>query len=385
MPDNIQLLSAARVNTVMSSLQDQRGIPQRLRFLSRTPVVPATEGEIMARFMGQILIADLIADGQRAGIYSGGKMYLESFGVPNLKLGQALNQEQLNQLNALASGIDIQDNLFPTTEARILDNLRTGVQFRMEFLLVAAMLGSLSSYDRLGIKLSNVNFGMPSDLQITPTNEWTDTGSATPVADILVAKRLGQIKYGIVYDRLTIGLAGFNAMIATTEFQNKSRTYLAPNVSFTNLNAADTEFQKNLATNVLGLKEIELYDDRYWQEQTDGSLRSFPFWPINKAMLSSTSMDNDASVLDFANGVVTEAIVSNVGGSKIQGQLPANARGPVAYTTAEDNPPSISYWGVGRGFPRRHYQQATAVLTIAPETGAGSIDETIDFEEIAFS
>lgn len=382
--DGLQLLGAVRVNKIMRSLQDKRGIPQRLSFLARTPVVPASEGEIMARFMGQVLIADLIADGQRAGIYSAGKLFLETTKAPNLKVGAALNQEQLNQMDAYLSGVQVEDELFPMSESRILDNLGIGVMQRQEALLVAAKIGGFS-YDRLGIKMENVSFGMPFDLKITPTNEWSDATNATPVTDILTAKRVGQVKYGIVYDRIVMTLSAFNAMIATTEFQNKSRTYLAPNVSFTNLNAADTEFQRNLATNVLGVKEIEIKDDRYWTENTDGSLISAPFLPNNKVILESTMSDNDASVLDFANGVVTESIVSRVGGSRINGQLPPNSRGPVGYTTAEDNPPSITYWGVSRGFPRRHYQQATACLTIAPARGTGSIDETIDYEEIAFA
>lgn len=382
--DGLTLLGAVRVNKLMRSLQDKRGIPQTLSFLARTPVIPASDGEIMARFMGQVLIADLIADGQRAGVYSAGKMFLETTTAPNLKVGTALNQEQLNQMNAYLGNIQIEDDLFPMNESRIIDNLRLGVSQRMEALIVAAKVGTLS-YDRLGIKMSGVGFGMPSDLQITPSNEWTDSSNATPVSDVMVAKRIGQTKYGIVYDRMVLTLSAFNAMIATTEFQNKARTYLAPNVSFTNLNAADTDFQRNLATNVLGLREIEIKDDRYWTENTDGSIESAPFLPNNKVILESSQSDNDASVLDFANGVVTESIVSNLPGSKINGQLPRNARGPVGYTTCEDNPPSVTYWGVGRGFPRRHYQQATACLTIAPARGTGSIEETIDFEEIAFA
>ena len=382
--DPKQLLSAVRVSKLMSALRDKRGTPQNLRFLSRTPVVPAAEGEIMARFLGQVLIADLIADGQRAGVYSAGKLYLETTKAPNLKIGTALEQDQLNMFLSALEGVQVMDDLFPATESRIVDNLRLGVEQRMEALLVAARVGVLS-YDRLGIKMSGVGFGMPSDLQITPSNEWTDPTNATPVTDIMTAKRIGQVKYGIVYDRVVMTLSAFNAMIATTEFQNKSRTYLAPNVSFTNLNAADTEFQRNLAQNVLGVKQIEIYDARYWYEETDGAVKSAPFLPNNKVILESSQSDNDASVIDFANGVVTEAIISRMPGSKIQGQLPANARGPVGYQTAEDNPPSVTYWGVGRGFPRRHLMQATACLTIAPARGTGAIDETIDFAEIAFS
>lgn len=381
--DPRELLSAVRVTKLMRSLQDLRGVPQNLKFLSRTPVVPASEGEIMAQFQGQILIADLIADGQRAGVYSAGKMALIGNKVPNLKIGAALNQDQLNQFMSALAGVQVLDNLFPTTEARIVDNLRTGVAHRMEMLLTAARIGDLS-YDRLGIKLDGVGFGMPADLKIEIADEWTDPVNATPVSDILYAKRLGKIKYGIDYDRIVMTLAGFNAMVATTEFQNKTRTYLAPNVSFVNLNIADTAAMQGLATNVLGVREIELNDSRFWQEKTDGSLFSEPFQPSNKVILESSLNDNDASAIDFANAVVTEALVSNMPGSPIQGQLPMNARGPVGYQVAEHNPPSATYFGVGRGFPRRHLRQLTACLTIAPDSGTGSIEETIDFAEIPF-
>jgi hypothetical protein len=382
--DPRELLSAVRVTKLMRSLQDLRGIPGKLVNLRRTPVIPAAESEIMAQFQGQILIADLIADGQRAGVYSAGKMALIGNKVPNLKIGAALNQDQLNQLMTAIAGVEVADNLFPTTESRIVDNLRMGVSYRMEALIVAAKIGDYS-YDRLGIKLEGVNFGMPADLKITIADEWTDSANAKPVSDIMLAKRIGSVKYGIVYDRIVMTLSAFNAMIATTEFQNKSRTYLAPNVSFTNLNGADTEFQRNLATNVLGVREIEINDARFWQEGLNGSLSSAPFVPNNKVILESSQNDNDASALDFANGVVTEALISNMPGSKIRGQLPLNARGPVGYQTAEDNPPSATYWGVGRGFPRRHLRQLTACLTVAPDSGTGSIEETIDFAEIPFS
>lgn len=375
-----ELLSAVRVTKLMRSLQDLRGTPRKLTHLNRTPVVPAAEGEIMAQFQGQILIADLIADGQRAGVYSAGKLALIGNKVPNLKIGAALNQDQLNQLMQKLAGFEVMDDLFPTTEARIVDNLRMGVAYRMEALIVAAKIGDYS-YDRLGIQLEGVDFGMPSDLKIEISNEWTDVNS-TPVADIKLTKRIGQVKYDIVYDRMVMTLSAFNAMIATTEFQNKMKPFIRQDLGGANFDGADTEFQRNLATNVMGLREIEINDARFWQESPAGGLSSSPFQPNNKVILESSQNDNDASALDFANGVVTEAIISNTPGSPIQGQLPLNARGPVGYQTSEHNPPSTTYWGVGRGFPRRHLRQLTACLTIAPASGTGSIDETIDFEEI---
>jgi hypothetical protein len=284
-------------------------------------------------------------------------------------------------LSAL-NGVQVNDDLFPATESRIVDNLRRGVEYRMEAIIIAAKMGGFS-YDRLGIKMENVSFGMPADLKITPAKEWTDP-TATPVSDVSIAKRVGQIKYGIEYDRMKIDLSAFNAAIATTEFQNKARLFMAPNVSFINLDVANQEAMKNLAQNVFGMT-IEITGQRYWTENPDATLSSAPFQPSNKVILESSQSDGDASVIDFANGVVTEALISNMPSSPIQGQLPLNARGPVGYQTTEHNPPSASYWGVGRGFARRHVMQATACLTIAPDSGAGSLVETIDFAEIPFA
>jgi len=65
-------------------------------------------------------------------------------------------------------------------------------------------------------------------------------------------------------------------MIATTEFQNKARMYLAPNVSFVNLPQSDLTGMTNLAQNVLGMT-IELYDSRAWTQAADGTLSSTPY------------------------------------------------------------------------------------------------------------
>jgi len=41
-----------------------RLLPADLKFLARTPIIPAEDSEIMGRFTGYVTIADIIADDQ---------------------------------------------------------------------------------------------------------------------------------------------------------------------------------------------------------------------------------------------------------------------------------------------------------------------------------
>lgn len=373
MPVAWQLLTAARLTGIMQSLQDARQVPQDLVWLARTPIVPAADGDIMARFTGWVTIADLVADDQQAVTYQNSKLSFETNNVPNIKHGQALNQSMLNQLQSLMErGGGLNDGgLFTDYENRVIDGLLLGVRQRQEALIVAMLLDGLS-YDRLGIKMSNVTWGMPSDLKVTPAVSWDNAGTATPVADIWALRRLGRIRYGIDFNRITLSTQAFMYMIATTEFQNKARMYLAPNVSFVNVNTADLAAMQNLAATVLGMT-VELYDARYWTQSQAGTLTSAPYLPIAKVILTSTADDNDASAYDFANGITTESIVANLADSPI-GNFGGPQRGPVAYATLANeqlNPPGIVYWGVARGFPRKHRLQSSAVLTV------GNFSDTI--------
>lgn len=384
MAPNLQILQAVRVNAIMRALQDTRELPGDLVALSRTPIVPASDGEIMARFTGRVLIADLVADDQKAAVYSAGKFTLETSGAPNLKHGQMLTQEQLKQLEAISS-TNVQDDtgFFTDTENSIVDALLLGVRQRMEAICVARWIDGFS-YNRLGIRMENVTWGMPADLKVTLEVPITDHANCKIVTYILNLIRLAQVRYGIRYDRLTMSLAAFNEMIACDEFATKARMYLAPNVSFVNLNTQNTEDMKTLAQRVLGLAEIELYDSRYWSEDESGAIVSEPFLPINKFVFSARANDNSRQVADFANGIPTEVTVANLlgaGAGGMIGTLPRNTRGPISYVTGELNPPQVTYWGVGRGWSRKHMLQETAVMTVAPAVGDDAIEETIPVGE----
>jgi hypothetical protein len=258
--------------------------------------------------------------------------------------------------------------LFSDYENRMIDGLLLGVRQRMEALLVAMACDGLS-YNRLGIVMTNVTWGMPADLKVTPGTTWDTAGSATPVADIWAVRRTARVRYGQEYNRITMSTQAFMYMIATTEFQNKARVFLAPNVSYTNLTLADLTAQQNIAGNILGLT-IELYDARYWTQNPDGTLSGTPFLPITKVVLSNTADDNDPTAADFANGVTTESIVSGLAPSEMVGGMGGPTRGPISYATvpSDMNPPQITYWAVARGFPRKQRIQSTAVLTVGTFT-----------------
>lgn len=364
MTPTLQLLGATRLTKIMRTLVDVRERAQNLLFLRRTPVVSAEDSEIMAKFTGYVTIADMIADDQRAVTYQNAKLSFESTNIPNLKHGSAMTQAMLNQLQALRAGGVADMGLFSSYENRVIDDLRLGVEHRIEALLVAMAVDSLT-YDRFGIKMTNVSFGMPSDLKVTPSTGWDTAGSATPVADIQALELIASVRYGQVYNRLTMSTQAFRYMVATTEFQNKAKVFLQSGITFTNLSVDDLATMRGLAERTLG-KQIELYDARYWTQGSNGALTSAPFLPITKVVLSNSNDDNNPQVRDFANGVVTESIVAGLVDSSVVGQFSGPMRGPVSYATAPGdlNPPQITYWGVARGFPRKHVRTETAVLTV---------------------
>jgi len=384
MAPNLQILQAVRVNAIMRALQDTRELPGDLIALRRTPVVPAADGEIMARFTGRVLIADLVADDQKAAVYSAGKFTLERSGAPNLKLGQMLTQEQLKMLEQVANGVEDETGYFNDTENYIVDALLLGVRQRMEAIRVASWIGGFS-YNRLGIKMENVTWGKPADLKVTLEVPITDYENCKIVTYITNLMERAQVRYGITYDRLTLPRAAFRQVIRCKEFQDMARQYLAPNVSFVNLNTSDIRTMRTLAENVFGLEEIEFYDSRHWGQTEGGLLVSERYFPINRAVLSARANDNSRAVADFANGVPTEVTIANLGtGTGMIGTLPRNTRGPIAYVTAEHNPPQVTYWGAGRGWVRVHMPQETAAITLAPAAGEDAIEETVEVGEPEF-
>jgi len=372
-----QLLQVLRVNRIMQALQDIRDEPGKLVFLNRTPVVPAVDEEIMARFIGRVLVADLVADDAQALTYNSGKFTFETTEVPNLKLGINMTQSMINQWWAIANGVPTTNlGIFTNFQQGQIERLNLGVRQRMEALLVAMACDGFS-YNRLGIQMTGVTWGMPAVLKIAVATGW-DLLSAVPVSDILLAKRTAKVMFGEDYNRATMSTAAFNYMTLTTDFQNRARYYLPAGLSAAQLPSQATEEILPVALKVLGLLDIELYDDRYWSQGSDGSLVSAPYLPITKVILDDRRDDMDPTVKDFANGVVTESIVASMGPTSTVGTFSGPARGPLGYATIKPdlNPPGVTHWGVARGFPRKHRLQQNACLTVGTFTDPIPVGES---------
>lgn len=369
----LDFLSPVRVRRVMQGVYDPRLMPQPLIWDKRIPTVPAANNEIMGRFEGFPMIADLIALDAQAVVYSFGKFQFYTTKAPKLKLGIGINETMLEIIDRLNQNAATQDDigLFRNWEQRMISTVRYGVDIRREALLISMLFDGLS-YNRMGIIISGATWGMFSDLKVTVGTSW-DQATATPVADMLLVKLTAQIRYGFNYDRVTMSTTAFRNMTNTTEFQNKARMYLAPNVSFTNLNISDINAFRTLAQNVLNMT-IELDDRRTWSQGTDGPVVSSPLWPTAGVVLSDSRMDGNSMNWDFANGRLMEKVVSDAVGN---GVVPAviDAYGPTVYPSAANstlNPPGLSYWCAQYGFPRKHNRQANAALTVGTFTDSVS-------------
>lgn len=383
-PAQIGFFGAARITGVMRGLTDPRLLPIPLRWNSRVPDVPATDEEVSAKYVGTLLIADLIADDAKAVTYSQGRFQFQTVQVPNIKMGIAMNQAMINALARIQAmgGVENDDTGFFTDRYnQNIADAKFGVELRKEVFKLGMLLDGFS-YDRLGIKMSGATFGMYSDLKVTPGTGWQTAATATPLSDLQNVRSIAQQRYGINLDRASMSTPALRAMVATTEFQTQVK-----NVYLTNLLGGPAPVAplqgdpmlKRLGELVIsGTGEaftIEIDDRRYWSQDNTGATTSNRVHPINKVLLTSAANDGNGNAYDFANCVVSESIVANrLGTAVIGGNLPVG-RGPIGYATPADanlNPPGIVTWAVARGAPRKHQNAASSVLTV------GAISETFD-------
>lgn len=359
------ILGSQRIARAYQQLRDIRVSPTELPLLSKAQIVPAMDEEIMAKITGQVVIADIVADDAEATVKQPNAVRLSSTKIPNIKLGRVYGQRRLEIIQRVLAGNGSAFDLTSIDQfmRSDLEALQLGTRQRKEQLLVAMACDELN-YDRGGIKMTNMTWGMPSDLKVTPAIAW-DTANkttSTPITDILAVTRTAREKYGISYDRIMMSSTALDRIAETTEFANKSKLFLASGLDGSLL-AGNVEGITNLLGRILGLV-VEISDSQFINEAADGSRTYERFLPVNYILLYRDSAWRDGS-MDFANGIVTESLVGSIAGGTIPGGLTTPSYGPVGYVTAPPdlNPPSLTQWSVARGFPRKHFEAATARIT----------------------
>lgn len=363
------------IETAMATLERERP----LYYLDRLNLVNATDDELFGRFTSRVFAADIIADGQKANVYEGGKVDLLISSLANFKVGLNLDQAQLNLLNRLSTIPRAQEeDAWLEWEMRFVETLLQGVRDSMNE-VAAAMMIDAYSYDRFGVKMTGATWGMPANLKVTVSPAWSlDAGATSNVANAKPIRDMQQLdlvdadNYGLgPFDRVTLSSTAFHRMVETDEFRTKAAAFTG--LYFALSTAAflteDREKMRQLAERVIG-KEIVIDNKTTRRQAADGTQSTTRALPVNKVLLDRKS--NGPREWDFGNGVVTESIVAEMlGGRQTLGRNPrmdvGGAYGPLGYYTLQSqnlNPPGINGWAVTRGFPRRHILECSAVLTV---------------------
>jgi hypothetical protein len=386
-----RFLDSNRINRVVRTLADELEAAgmRNLLALQRTPVVNADDDEIVGKFKGQFVAADVIADDQQAVVYNTvGQLETVTNSIPNIKMGSRIGQKMIDRLARLRRNLSTPNDIrfFTDWENTIAEQLIVGVRQRINALICAMWLDD-GDYDKYGLVMQNVSWGTPAGLKkvLTSTDRWSTDGGSTAnvggtniMGNILeMVNTTGPEGYAESYNRITMSSKAFRFLSATTEFSSWVGGDLRFNFqvassgnSGTGLDSqgrimpllADAGTARRLTANMLGI-EIEIYDGYFYSEGNAGKRATERYLPENVIIFSNSEDDNDNNAMDFANGIVTESIVSDLVG---QGGIGGEAFGPIAYYTGNTdlNPPDIRAWAVARGFPRKHRETATATITV---------------------
>lgn len=374
-PSELSYFGAARVTGIMNAQTDPRLSPIPLLWNQRVPDVPSWDEEITAKYRGSLLIADIVMDDAKAVVYTQGKFQFESYTIPNLKMGMAMNQAMLNALariRAMGGIMNDEVGVFDDRFMNMISAVKYGVELRKEVLKLAMLLDGFN-YSKLGVNAANVTWGMYTDLKVFDS-DWTNTGT-TGLSTITALRQLAKARYGISLNRGTMSTAALRALTKQTEYQNQVKLVSAMTILSGVGPAAplqtDSVLLKYAETVIAGAGEpftIEIDDRRYESADNTGTISQNRIHPLNKVLLTSSSNDGNGSAYDFANCPITEATVAGIMPNGITGMIPGQ-RGTVGYTTISDwnlNPPGINAWGVARGFPRKHQDQSSAVIDVGP-------------------
>jgi len=331
-----------------------------------SPDIPATDREILGEYNTAVRAAEIIADDAEAIVYRGGRIVPRSVAITNIKIGQHLTQEMIEQLDrlerTLGTGADAAELL--DWKRRTAGEIALGIRQTRNYMKCGMLRDSFVS-NRYGINL-NVTFGMPAAQKVTSAVGWDTHATATPVTDVLTTKRAAALK-GESLNRLTCSTAAFYHMVQCAEFIARIAGVVQYAVPAGAYSPQDPQMER-FAIQILGLKEIVLDDATMDREEKDGTVTTVRYLPLTDVLLTSTADDGNAQAWDFANGIVTESRLAARGSAS--DAIGGPQRGPYGFITQppELNPPQITFWGVQRGFPRKKRKTAGAVISTGSYT-----------------
>lgn len=359
---------------------DPRTVPGELFYLNRTPVLPATDRELMMRWRGTAVIADLIALDARSTVYRMLQAKTSQAEIPKIKFGTSLMESDVREVLTLGqaeldAGRPVPEfvrNLFRL----LIRQLVVGRRWRLESMLIGSILGGFS-YDRMGIKM-NGTFGKDSAVIATVSPAWTDAVNSKPLDNIRYFIDYMRIYKQTRINRMVLPSAAFDTMIATDQFKAESQSALLSLFNLTALPVTNRDEQIAALKRRTGLQEIVLYDSHYRWENDAGARFLQRLLPLNAVILDSTDNDNNENVRYIGNAGVTETAFAGVVGHREIGEggdmgLTGMRPGPYYYTSVPHDldPPQIQAKVVQHAWPILREPDNSVVMYI------GNIVETM--------
>jgi hypothetical protein len=382
-----QALAPARLTRmVQDMLVDPRTIDANLLWLNRTVVSQVTERELVARYFDWVRISPLIADNARSTGYKSGRIQTETTELANIKQHIDTDQTEINELSSLPP-VEGDPGFFANWMGRNAEKLLTGIRLQWNKMIVG-LLRDEYTWRKDGINVNRVSWGMPSDMKTTVSVLWTDHSNATPVDDILAYLLYQKTRYNRIFNRITMSVNIFREIIATTEFQNKAKFFLAPGLGFTNINALGLGAQQTMLENLLsgpggsgGPVTIEFDESRYDDNDDAGNWTSYRFQPIYEIFFTDTRDYNTTRSWDLGNTIPTESRLAGLVGGVVGGDIPSNTYGPISYAVVPPDldPPIMAQYGVARSFPRKGLLTGSGKMTVVARTYTDIIPVTQPF------
>jgi hypothetical protein len=356
-----ELFNSVRLNRIVQTLAMSLDIARPMVYLQRVPLVEADPTELVGRFTGRVIAADLIMDDQEAVVQEGEQISASGYDVPNIKLGYRMGQRDTARLASFRRrNVTAGADEFLDWENRVAATLVAGVRMRMNYLACAMMLDTFS-YNRLGVQATGT-WGKPSALKPSAYSDWAVAATGTPINDIRTLRRVAIDNYGVYYNRATMSTLALRYALATDEFKAAAVGAIGFAIDPAAVASLPDARQREVFSQ---LAEVEIVlDDAVYQEKANaGTYTSTRYLPAYKVILDTTDNDKNEEVWDFANTAVTESQMEAI---RNLIDIPADAPGPIAYYTAathDANPPGTTAWGVARAFPRSFIPERSAVLT----------------------